>query len=150
MNLLFLKQMRQLVGDGGGMILGVDLHKDNDVLHAAYNDSEGVTAAFNLNTLSHINDILGSDFNIEKFEHIALYNNEQQRIEMYLKSLESQRYEVLGRTLAFARDELVHTEHSYKYTLKGIGMLAERAGFELGYSWTDADNLFSVNYLNAR
>lgn len=148
--LQFLKQMRQLVGDGGGMILGVDLHKDNDVLHAAYNDSEGVTAEFNLNTLSHINEILGSDFDIQKFEHIALYNNDQQRIEMYLKSLESQRYEVLGRTLAFARDELVHTEHSYKYTLKGIGMLAEKAGFELGYSWTDTDNLFSVNYLNAR
>lgn len=147
--LQFLKQMRQLVGSDGGMILGVDLHKDNETLHAAYNDSEGVTAAFNLNTLSHINDILGSNFDIKKFEHLALYNNQEQRIEMYLKSLESQHYEVLGQEITFTRGEAIHTEHSYKYTLDGIKSLAGDSGFKLAHSWTDSDNLFSVNYLQA-
>lgn len=147
--LIFMRQMRELVGDSGGMILGVDLHKDNDVLHAAYNDTKGITAQFNLNTLSHINQILGSTIDVEKFEHTALYNDEQQRIEMYLKSLESQRYQVLDKTITFAPEEVIHTEHSYKYTIDGIADLAARAGFVLKASWLDDERLFSVNYLDA-
>ena len=145
----FLKQMRQLVGDNGGMIIGVDLHKDNEILHAAYNDKKGITAQFNLNTLSHINDILDADFNIKEFEHVALYNSKKQRIEMYLKSLKSSAYDVLGETVTFEKGELVHTEHSYKYTIEGIASLAQNSGFLLKHSWTDKKDLFSVNYLQA-
>jgi len=146
----FLKQMRQLVGDNGGMIIGVDLHKDNEILHAAYNDKKGITAQFNLNTLSHINDILDADFNIKEFEHVALYNSKKQRIEMYLKSLKSSAYDVLGETVTFEKGELVHTEHSYKYTIEGIASLAQNSGFLLKHSWTDKKDLFSVNYLQAQ
>ena len=145
----FLKQMRQLVGDNGGMIIGVDLHKDNEILHAAYNDKKGITAQFNLNTLSHINDILDADFNIKEFEHVALYNSKKQRIEMYLKSLKRSAYNVLGETVTFEKGELVHTEHSYKYTIEGIASLAQNSGFLLKHSWTDKKDLFSVNYLQA-
>ncbi|AOE50041.1 L-histidine N(alpha)-methyltransferase [Kangiella sediminilitoris] len=146
---IFLKQMRQLVGSEGGMILGVDLHKDNDILHAAYNDNKGVTAQFNLNTLSHINEVLNSDFDVKKFEHHALYNSTQQRIEMYLRSQEDQSYEVQGQKIVFEKGELVHTEHSYKYTLQGIASLAKESGFFLEESWLDNNELFSVNYLSA-
>lgn len=147
--LRFLKQMRSLVGESGGMILGVDLHKDNDTLHAAYNDKKGITAQFNLNTLSHINEILSSSIDVNKFEHYALYNSAEQRIEMYLKSLGQQRYEILGETVSFEEGELIHTEHSHKYTLDGIAQLAIKAGFTLEKSWLDDDDLFSVNYLKA-
>ncbi|GAA0197346.1 L-histidine N(alpha)-methyltransferase [Kangiella japonica] len=146
----FLSQMRQLVGEAGGMILGVDLHKDNETLHAAYNDKSGVTAEFNLNTLAHINQILGANFKLEAFEHLALYNSQKKRIEMYLKSLESASYEVLGETVSFEKGELIHTEHSYKYTLDGIAELANKSGFKLEQSWLDDDELFSVNYLRAK
>jgi dimethylhistidine N-methyltransferase len=145
----FLRQMRQLVGETGGIVLGVDLHKDNETLHAAYNDKKGITAEFNLNTLAHINDILGASFKLDEFEHLALYNSEQQRIEMYLKSLKVARYEVLGETLSFEKGELIHTEHSYKYTIDGIAELASKSGFKLAHSWLDGDELFSVNYLQA-
>ncbi|WP_018624947.1 L-histidine N(alpha)-methyltransferase [Kangiella aquimarina] len=143
----FLKNMHILVGENGGVILGVDLHKDNDILHAAYNDEEGITAEFNLNTLRHINQILGSEIDITNFKHIALYNPQQQRIEMYLESRAEQECSVLGYTIAFKQGELIHTEHSYKYTLDGIAQLAEKAGFRLQKSWLDDDDLFSVNYL---
>lgn len=139
--------MHILVGENGGVILGVDLHKDNDILHAAYNDEEGITAEFNLNTLRHINQILGSEIDITNFKHIALYNPQQQRIEMYLESRAEQECSVLGYTIAFKQGELIHTEHSYKYTLDGIAQLAEKAGFRLQKSWLDDDDLFSVNYL---
>lgn len=145
----FLKNMHKLVGVNGGGILGVDLHKENDILHAAYNDEEGITAEFNLNTLKHINQILDSDIKIDQFTHHAIYNSQQQRIEMYLRSKTEQKYEVLGHYINFEPDELIHTEHSYKYTLEGIGELAERAGLVLQKSWLDEDELFSVSYLKS-
>lgn len=147
--LRFLKQMRSLVGESGGMILGVDLHKDNEILHAAYNDKKGITAKFNLNTLVHINEILDASIKVERFEHYALYNSVEQRIEMYLKSLEPQSYQILGETVSFQEGELIHTEHSHKYTLEGIAQLAGKTGFSLEKSWLDGDELFSVNYLKA-
>lgn len=147
--LRFLKQMSSLVGESGGMILGVDLHKDDDILQAAYNDKKGITAQFNLNTLSHINEILSASIDVDKFEHYALYNSVDQRIEMYLKSLSRQSYNILGEEVSFEEGELIHTEHSYKYTLEGVAQLAEKAGFKLEKSWLDDDGLFSVNYLSA-
>ncbi|WP_223669152.1 L-histidine N(alpha)-methyltransferase [Kangiella shandongensis] len=145
----FLQQMRELVGKQGGMLLGVDLHKENEVLHAAYNDKKGITAEFNLNTLYHINQILEAQMDVSKFEHYALYNEKQQRIEMYLRSLIQQDYNILGHKVTFAEGELIHTEHSYKYTLDGIAEMAESAGFYLEHSWLDDNQLFSVNYLRA-
>lgn len=145
----FLKQMHQLVGNNGGILLGVDLHKDNEILHAAYNDEKGITAEFNLNTLNHINQILEADIDTNQFEHHALYNSQQQRIEMYLRSKAEQSYEILGNSIIFERGELIHTEHSYKYTLDGIAELAKKSGFTLKKSWLDEEELFSVSYLTA-
>lgn len=145
----FLKNMHILVGENGGVILGVDLHKENDILHAAYNDEEGITAEFNLNTLRHINQLLDSTINVDQFAHHAVYNSQQQRIEMYLRSKTDQKYEVLGHHINFEPDELIHTEHSYKYTLDGIAKLADRAGLVLQKSWLDEDELFSVSYLKS-
>ncbi|HEY9030583.1 MAG TPA: L-histidine N(alpha)-methyltransferase [Kangiella sp.] len=145
----FLKKMHQLVGNHGGILIGVDLHKDYETLHAAYNDEKGITAEFNLNTLNHINQILEADIDINQFEHHALYNSKQQRIEMYLRSKSKQRYEILGNTISFEMGELIHTEHSYKYTLDGIAELAQKAGFMLQKSWLDEAELFSVSYLMA-
>ncbi|MBD3668317.1 MAG: L-histidine N(alpha)-methyltransferase [Kangiella sp.] len=145
----FLKNMHKLVGNNGGMILGVDLHKDNATLHAAYNDEEGITAQFNLNTLRHINQILNSNIAIDQFSHHAIYNSSKQRIEMYLRSKTEQSYSILGHEIQFEPGELIHTEHSYKYTLDGIAELAEKAGFSLQKSWLDEDELFSVSYLKS-
>lgn len=145
----FLRQMHKLVDNNGGMLLGVDLHKDNKTLHAAYNDKKGITAEFNLNTLNHINQILEADIDINQFEHHALYNSKQQRIEMYLRSKAQQQYEILGNTISFEKGELIHTEHSYKYTLDGIAELAQKSGFKLQKSWLDKEELFSVSYLSA-
>ena len=145
----FLKNMHILVGENGGVILGVDLHKNNDILHAAYNDEEGITAEFNLNTLRHINQLLDSTINVDQFAHHAVYNSQQQRIEMYLRSKTDQKYEVLGHRINFKPDELIHTEHSYKYTLDGIAKLADRAGLTLQKSWLDENELFSVSYLKS-
>ncbi len=145
----FLKQMHQLVGNNGGILIGVDLHKDNETLHAAYNDELGITAEFNLNTLNHINQILEADIDINQFEHHALYNSKQQRIEMYLRSKAEQSYEIFGNTISFEKGELIHTEHSYKYTLDGIAELAQQSGFKLQKSWLDEEELFSVSYLTA-
>lgn len=146
---IFLKQMHKLVGSRGGMLLGVDLHKDNEILHAAYNDEKGITAEFNLNTLNHINQILEAGIDINQFEHHALYNSKQQRIEMYLRSKSLQQYTILGNTITFESGELIHTEHSYKYTLDGIAELAQKSGFTLQKSWLDEEELFSVSYLSA-
>lgn len=145
----FLKNMHKLIGKSGGILIGVDLHKDNEILHAAYNDEEGITAEFNLNTLRHINKILESTIKVDQFAHHAIYNSQQQRIEMYLRSKTEQKYEILGRDIYFEPGELIHTEHSYKYTLDGIAELAEEAGFRLQKSWLDEDELFSVSYLKS-
>lgn len=145
----FLRQMHELVGSNGGVLLGVDLHKDNEILHAAYNDEQGVTAEFNLNTLRHINQILDADIDINQFEHHALYNSKQQRIEMYLRSKSVQSYDILGQSVEIEEGELIHTEHSYKYTLDGIAALANKSGFTLQKSWLDEEELFSVSYLKA-
>lgn len=145
----FLKGMHKLAGTSGGILLGIDLHKDDQILHAAYNDEQGVTAEFNLNTLKHINQILEADIDMDQFEHHALYNSKKQRIEMYLRSKAQQQYEILGRSIRFERGELIHTEHSYKYTLDGVAELARKSGFTLQKSWLDEDELFSVSYLKA-
>ncbi len=143
----FLASLRTVVGDDGGVLVGVDTHKEPSVLNAAYNDSKGVTAAFNLNLLSRLNTLLDADFDTRRFAHRAFYNEKQMRIEMHLVSLGAQDVRCGGVTLAFADGETIHTENSYKYTATTFRDLAVSAGLEVRKSWYDEDELFGVHYL---
>jgi dimethylhistidine N-methyltransferase len=145
----FLAQARRLLGRGGWMIVGVDLHKDAAVLNAAYNDAAGVTAAFNLNLLRRINRELDGSFDLEAFRHRAFYNDAERRIEMHLISLRDQTVHVGDQAFAFTVGETIHTEDSYKYTIDAFQLLAARAGFEPTAAWTDAERLFSIHMLRA-
>lgn len=144
----FLSRAAQLLR-GGGLLLGVDLVKDPAVLHAAYNDSQGVTAAFNRNLLVRANTELGCDFDIDGFAHAAFYNAPLQRIEMHLQSLRAQTVHLGGVVWRFEEGETLHTENSHKFSVEGLRALALRAGFGIGPVWTDADRLFSVHWLPA-
>jgi dimethylhistidine N-methyltransferase len=134
---------------GGGLLLGADLVKDPAVLHAAYNDAQGVTAAFNLNLLARANRELGADFDLGRFWHSAFYNAAEQRIEMHLVSRVGQQVTVAGQCYDLAEGEALHTENSYKFSIEGLHRLARQAGFEPGPVWTDAQGLFSVHWLRA-
>jgi dimethylhistidine N-methyltransferase len=134
---------------GGGLLIGVDLVKDPAILHAAYNDTAGVTAAFNKNILVRANAELGADFDLDGFAHHAFYDPRAQRIEMHLVSLARQRVRLLGQDILFAEGETTHTEDSHKYTLDGFRALAAEAGFTPRAAWTDPDHLFSVHWLEA-
>ena len=134
---------------GGALLLGTDLIKDPAVLHAAYNDAQGVTAAFNLNLLARANRELGTAFVLEQFAHSAFYNAPLQRIEMHLVSRCRQQVALAGRSHEFDEGETLHTENSYKFTIDGLRALAVRAGFRPGPVWTDPHRLFSVHWLHA-
>jgi dimethylhistidine N-methyltransferase len=143
----FLLNARRVAGAGGAMLVGVDLKKDAGVLHAAYNDAQGVTAAFNLNVLRRINRELDADFDLEEFEHRAHYDEQAGRIEMHLVSKRDQQVHVAGRAFAFVAGESIHTENSYKYGVEEFQALARRAGFEPEHVWIDPQGLFSIHYL---
>ena len=143
----FLDHVRRVIGDDGGMLIGVDTHKDEKILHAAYNDAQGVTARFNLNALLHLNKLLDANFDPELFEHRAHYDTEKQRIEMHLASNDAQVVRCNGESISFAAGETIHTENSYKYSIEGFTELAARAGLVIEQSWYDADRLFGVHYL---
>jgi dimethylhistidine N-methyltransferase len=134
---------------GGALLLGADLVKDPAVLHAAYNDAQGVTAAFNLNVLARANRELGTRFVLEQFAHSAFYNAPVQRIEMHLVSRRRQKVALGGECYEFEEGETLHTENSYKFTVEGLRALAVRAGFTPGPVWVDEQNLFSVHWLHA-
>lgn len=134
---------------GGALLLGADLVKDPDVLHAAYNDAQGVTAQFNLNLLARANRELGTDFDLGKFWHSAFYNAPQSRIEMHVVSRESQEIAWGPDRYEFDEGETIHTENSYKFTIEGLHAMAIDAGFRPGPVWTDPANLFSVHWLHA-
>jgi dimethylhistidine N-methyltransferase len=134
---------------GGGLLLGADLVKDPAVLHAAYNDSQGVTAAFNLNLLARANRELGADFDLEGFWHGAFYNSAEARIEMHLVSRRQQRVSLDGECYELGEGLALHTENSYKFTIAGLRRLAEQAGFRPQAVWTDPKRLFSVHWLRA-
>ncbi len=131
------------------MLIGVDLEKDERVLHAAYNDAAGVTARFNLNVLVRINRELGGNFDLSAFIHRAIYNRERHRIEMHLISQKAQTVRVLGRSFSFRAGESIHTENSYKYSLERFTALARGSGWTPRESWTDPDRMFSVHALVA-
>ncbi|MEJ0026230.1 MAG: L-histidine N(alpha)-methyltransferase [Rhizomicrobium sp.] len=144
----FLRQARQTL-NGGGLLIGVDLVKDPAILHAAYNDAEGVTEAFNKNLLFRANREADSAFDPGRFAHYACYNPREQRVEMYLVSLAEQRVRVAGEIASFAEGEAIHTEDSQKYTLDGFRALAAEAGYIQRRVWTDPARLFSVQWLEA-
>ncbi|KTT22143.1 L-histidine N(alpha)-methyltransferase [Pseudacidovorax intermedius] len=146
--LAFLRQAARLLR-GGGLLLGVDLVKDPQLLHAAYNDAQGVTAAFNLNLLARANEELGTDFDLQAFSHAAFYNAPHRRIEMHLVSRREQVVTLDGRHHVFEEGETLHTEYSHKFTVDGLRAMAARAGFGIGPVWTDPQRLFSVHWLPA-
>ena len=145
--LAFLTNTAATVGSGGSMLLGVDLKKDTQILNAAYNDSQGVTAEFNLNVLARINRELDADFDLSAFAHRAFYNQHHGRIEMHLESLADHSVKLDGTAISFSKGETIHTENSYKYSIDEARTLAARAGFHPAQIWTDSNNLFGVFYL---
>lgn len=132
---------------GGGLLIGVDLIKDPALLHAAYNDAEGVTAAFNLNLLARANRELGADFDLDQFAHYAFYQPQQSRIEMHLVARRPVRVRMCGEAFDFAEGESIHTENSYKYTVEGFQRLASDVGFVPRAVWTDAQRWFALLWL---
>jgi dimethylhistidine N-methyltransferase len=146
--LRLLQRMAQWLR-GGGLLIGVDLVKDPQELHAAYNDAAGVTAAFNLNLLVRANRELGADFDVARFAHYAFYEPHEQRIEMHLLSRGAQTVTLGGEHFEFADGESLHTENSYKYTLDGFRALAREAGFQPEAVWCDDARRFAVHWLVA-
>jgi dimethylhistidine N-methyltransferase len=148
----FLTTMaRQLIARGGGtMLIGADLQKDEATLHAAYNDSAGVTAAFNLNLLDRINRELGGNFERAAYNHVAFYNASEGRIEMHIEAKRAQSVTIEGRTFRLDAGERIHTENSYKFTVNGFRSLARMAGFFPERVWLDKNRLFSVHLLRVR
>jgi dimethylhistidine N-methyltransferase len=150
-----LSRVAAVLGEGGRLLIGVDLVKDLAVLEAAYNDAQGVTAEFNLNLLVRINRELGADFDVKAFTHRAGFNPVPDsalaggpgRIEMHLISTRPQRVRLADEVFDFAPGEGIHTESSYKYDLAGFGRLAAEAGFTTEAVWTDPGALFSVHCL---
>lgn len=146
-----LALLRRMAGwlTGGGLLVGIDLVKEPAVLHAAYNDAAGVTAAFNRNVLARANRELGCDFDLDGFAHAAFYHPVLQRIEMHLVSRRRQTVR-LGRTsFSFEDGESVHTENSYKYTVESFQALARNAGWKPQAVWCDDERRFSVHWLRA-
>lgn len=144
-----LRRIAWQVGPGGGLLLGVDLRKEESVLERAYNDEAGVTAAFNLNLLARANRELGADFDLDAFGHLAFYNREQSRIEMHLVSLTEQEAQVDSTTFAFRKGETIHTENSYKFEVAELADQASQCGWRLDESWTDAKQYFAMLYFTA-
>jgi len=142
-----LARLGRHLGEDGKLLIGVDLKKHNHILHAAYNDAQQVTAAFNLNLLERMNRELEADFDVELFEHQAYFNDDAGRIEMHLMSRIDQTISVAGAQVDFTAGETLHTESSYKYSIKEFQALAEASGFVADQVWTDEQQLFSVHCL---
>ena len=146
----FLEKINSTMKSGDLFLIGLDLVKDFKILESAYNDSQGITAKFNLNVLSRINDELDADFNLNNFSHHSIYNQEDQRIEMYLKSLVNQSVIISKSNLSInlEKNELIHTEYSHKYTLEQIKSLLENIGFKINHVWLDDKTYFSLTLVS--
>ena len=142
-----LDVMYQEAGEGGALLIGVDLQKDPEIIERAYNDSKGVTAEFNLNMLRHLNREYEADFDLDAYEHNAEYNRDEGRIELRLVSDKDQEFNVGNESFSIAKDEAILTEYSHKYTLEGFEEMARKAGFSVEHVWMDEDRLFSVQFL---
>ena len=145
----FAEHLRELGDHPGLLLIGFDLIKDRSVLERAYDDSEGVTAEFNLNVLRRANRELDADFDLERFEHKAVWNDRLKRVEMHLVSLDEQDVRVGGAVVHFDEGETIHTENSHKFSIDGFAELARDAGLDLREVWTDADDLFAVALFRA-
>lgn len=145
----FLRHAARRLAGGGALVIGADLRKEPRLLHAAYNDSAGVTAAFNLNLLTRINRELDGTFDVSAFDHYAFYNPVENRIEMHLVSRRPQRVTISGRSFYFATGESIHTENSYKFDVDGFRDMARRAGFVPEAVWLDEERWFSVHLLRS-
>ena len=148
--LKFLQKINSSMKKNDLFLIGLDLVKDKTVLERAYNDSQGVTAKFNLNVLSRINSELDSNFNINKFVHHAIYNESQNRVEIYLRSLENQIVNIpkARMILQIKQDELIHTENSYKYTIPEINKMLSMTGFRIKDIWYDEKQYFCLVLLS--
>ncbi len=139
-----LRRMRRMVDDDGALLIGVDLRKDVRVLEAAYDDAAGVTAAFNLNALAHVNRLIGSDFNLAGWRHVAFFNASESRIEMHLEATAGCEVHWPGGSREFKCGERIHTENSYKYDVETFALLLRQAGFDSSVAWTDERRWFAV------
>jgi dimethylhistidine N-methyltransferase len=146
----FLRRLGDLCGEDGGLLIGVDLQKDRQIIEAAYNDAQGITAEFNLNLLVRANRELSADFDLNTWRHRAIYNSSKGRIEMYLISECDQRVRVEDREFDFRAGERILTEYSYKYTPQGFAALAHNARFRFEKLWADHARLFGVFYFTVR
>jgi dimethylhistidine N-methyltransferase len=142
-----LERMRDLIGEHGALLIGVDLKKDRATLEAAYDDAEGVTAAFNLNILHRINRELGADFDVNAFEHRAVYEPQRSRVEMHLVSRDEQAVMLDGHRIRFQRGETIHTESSHKWSIDQFTEIARHAGLHPKRSWTDSGSRFAIMLL---
>ena len=147
---IFLEKINSVMKKSDLFLIGLDLVKNKKTLEEAYDDSQGVTAKFNLNVLSRINDELDADFDLTNFKHVAMYNEKDQRVEMYLKSLVNQSVIIskANLSLKMSQDELIHTEHSHKYTISQIQEMMKDAGFEIKEIWQDSQKLFSLTLVS--
>ncbi|KGD65401.1 hypothetical protein Y5S_01294 [Alcanivorax nanhaiticus] len=141
----FLRGLHHLAGPGGALLIGADLQKDSARLNAAYNDAQGLTAAFNLNALHHLNRALNCDFDVANMRHVAFYNPEAQRIEMHLECLKDQQLKLGECQLTLKSGTRIHTENSYKFSVESFTRELMEAGFTPRGCWTDPDNLFSLH-----
>jgi L-histidine Nalpha-methyltransferase len=141
--LSFLERARAASPDSN-LLIGIDLVKPKAILDAAYDDELGITAAFNLNLLSHVNRLLGSDFAVRDWRHVAFFDPARSRIEMHLEAREALTVQWPGGQRRFAHGERIHTENSYKYTVEGFDALLRRAGYAHARCWTDEQSWFAV------
>jgi dimethylhistidine N-methyltransferase len=144
-----LKRVRAACDGSGGLLIGIDMVKDTATLEAAYDDALGVTAAFNRNLLLHTNTVLDTDFDINDWQHVGLFNAAESRIEMHLEAVQDVSVRVGSQSRCFAQGERIHTENSYKYTPESAIRLLESAGYSSVRRWTDERGWFSVLFAQA-
>lgn len=144
----FLSRVAITCGKAGGLLIGVDLKKDINILNAAYNDKKNITAEFNLNILNHLNNLLGANFYLNKFKHHAFYNEKYGRIEMHLVSNEQQNVQIENYSFSFEEEETILTEYSYKYSLEDFKQVTSGI-YKVEKVWVDEKKLFSVQFLRA-
>lgn len=144
-----LRRIHSQCDDAGGLLIGIDLVKESAALDAAYDDELGVTAAFNLNLLRHLNRLVKADFQVCQWRHQGFYNRELGRVEMHLEAREALEVRWQGGRRAFAAGECIHTENSYKYQVPAFGALLEQSGFSVATVWTDPRQWFALMYAKA-
>jgi len=146
----FLRLARRALGNASWLVVGVDVRKEPEILLPAYDDAEGVTAAFNLNMLRRLNREAAANFVLDRFTHLALWNDAESRIEMHLRSSVAQNVRVADSRISFQKGETIHTENSYKHSVPAFQALATAGGWVPARVWTDPDGLFSIHALRAR